>query len=208
MNSSSPGGTPRLPPCPIPSPPPDRALEKHAPQGLPPPPPGTAAPSGQLGAPMLHTLPLPPPQPAEGRDAKGRFAPGNPGGTPGRRHKVTAAMESLIEGQWETLANTALQMALRGDSTMLKACMDRLAPVRRGSSVTIPDFPAVASIADVPRAQAALLAAVAAGHCTADEAVPLSALLTAYINAVDIVDTAAEVAEIKRMQEEAHAKGR
>jgi hypothetical protein len=86
--------------------------------------------------------------------------------------------------------------------------MDRLAPVRRGSSVTIPDFPAVASIADVPRAQAALLAAVAAGQMTADEAVPLSALLAAYVNAVDIVDTAAEVAEIKRMQEEAHAKGR
>jgi hypothetical protein len=43
---------------------------------------------------------------------------------------------------------------------------------------------------------------------TADEAVPLSALLAAYVNAVDIVDTAKEVAEIKRMQEEAHAKGR
>jgi hypothetical protein len=58
----------------------------------------------------------------------------------------------------------------------------------------------------VPKAHAAILSAVAAGRLTAEEAKPLSDLLTAYINAVDIVDTAAEVAEIKRMQEEARAQ--
>jgi len=40
---------------------------------------------------------------------------------------------------------------------------------------------------------------VAAGHLTADEAKPLSDLFSADVNAVDIVDTAAEVAEIKRI---------
>jgi hypothetical protein len=116
-------------------------------------------------------------------------------------------MESLMEGQWEGLTKTAVALALRGDTTALRLCLDRIAPVRRGSSVAIPDFPAVETIADVPKAQAALLAAVAAGHLTADEATPLSALLSAYVNAVDIVDTAAEVAEIKRMQEESRATG-
>ena len=161
-------------------------------------------------APLLPPTPiLPPPQPLpiEGRSPDGRFAPGNPGKQRGTRHRVTVAMESLMEGQWEGLTKTAVALALRGDTTALRLCLDRIAPVRRGSSVSIPDFPAVETIADVPKAQAALLAAVAAGHLTADEATPLSALLSAYVNAVDIVDTAAEVAEIKRMQEESRATG-
>lgn len=173
------GGAPTFPPCPVPPPP------------------------TLISAPMLHALPLPPAQPLECRDAKGRFAPGSPGRPPGTRNRTTLAMEAMMEGQWEALTKTAIQMALRGDSTALKLCIDRLAPIRRGSSVTIPDFPAVAAIADVPKAQAALLAAVAAGHLSADEATPLSALLAAYVTAVDVVDTAAEVAEIKKLQEEA-----
>lgn len=173
------------PPCPIPTPPDGRAKVP-------------------LGPPLLHTLPLPAPQPLpEGRDAKGRFAPGNPGKQPGTRNRVTVAMESLMEGQWEGLTKTAVALALRGDTTALRLCLDRIAPIRRGGHVEIPDFPALESPADVPKAHAAILSAVAAGYLTADEAKPLSDLLTAYVTAFDIVDTAAEVAEIKRMQQEA-----
>jgi hypothetical protein len=67
----------------------------------------------------------------------------------------------------------------------------------------IPDFPKIESPADVPKAHAAILSAVAAGHLTAEEAKPLSDLLAAYITAFDVIDTAAEVAEIKRMQQKA-----
>ena len=35
-----------------------------------------------------------------------RFAPGNPGKQPGTRHRVTVAMENLMEGQWEVLTKT------------------------------------------------------------------------------------------------------
>jgi hypothetical protein len=117
-------------------------------------------------------------------------------------------MEALLEGQWSGLTKTAIAMALRGDSTALRLCFDRLAPQRRGAAFEIPDFPAIKSAADVPQALAALIAAVAAGYLTADEAKPLSEMFSAYVNAVDIVDTAAEVAEIKRMQQEANARPR
>jgi hypothetical protein len=175
---------------------------------LPPPPAEEAA--SPLLAPLLPPPPvLPPPQPLpEGRDAKGRFAAGNPGRQPGTRHRTTVAIEALLEGQWEGLTKTAVALALRGDTTALRLCFDRIAPARRGTHVHIPDFPVVTGVADVPKAHAALVAAVAVGHLTADEAKPLSDMLSAYVNAVDIVDTAAEVAEIKRMQEEASAKGR
>jgi hypothetical protein len=117
-------------------------------------------------------------------------------------------MEALLEGQWSGLTKTAIAMALRGDTTALRLCFDRLAPARRGSAFEIPDFPAIKSVADVPQALAALIAAVAAGYLTADEAKPLSEMFTAYVNAVDIVQTSAEVAEIKKMQQEANARPR
>jgi hypothetical protein len=193
-----------------PPPPPGR----ERPILLPPPPydPPPAAPSGAalLSAPLLPPTPvLPPPQPLpDGRDAKGRFAPGNPGRPPGTRHRTTVAIEALLEGQWEGLTKTAVALALRGDATALRLCFDRIAPQRRGAAFEISDFPAIKSAADVPSALAALIAAVAAGYLTADEAKPLSEMFTAYVNAVDIVDTAAEVAEIKRMQQEANAQRR
>lgn len=179
------------PPCPIPPLPPNDSV----PVALAPP----------LLAPLLPLTPvLPAPQPLpEGRDARGRFAPGNPGKQPGTRHRVTIAMESLMEGQWEGLTKTAVALALRGDTTALRLCLDRIAPVRRGGHIEIPEFPKLESPADVPKAHAAILSAVAAGQLTADEAKPLSDLLAAYVTAVDVIDTAAEVAEIKRMQQEA-----
>jgi hypothetical protein len=184
-------------------------LPPPPPYSMPPPPPAGGAPGTLAPPPEAPLLPpptpiLPPPQPLpEGRDAQGRFAPGNPGKPPGTRHRTTIAIEALLEGQWEGLTKTAVALALRGDATALRLCFDRIAPQRRGTSIEIPHFPKVESAADVPRALAALIAAVAAGHLTADEAKPLSDMFTAYVNAVDIVDTAAEVAEIKRMQQEA-----
>jgi hypothetical protein len=91
--------------------------------------------------------------------------------------------------------------------TAARIAVDRLYPVRRGTTIEIP-FPEIETVADVPRAAAALVAAVTSGQITADEAKPISDLLTAYVTATDIVDTAAEVAEIKRMQEEARASSK
>lgn len=182
-----------IPPCPIPLPPGSANVQP-------------------LHIRLLHEAALPAAQalPAgESRDAKGRFAPGNPGKPPGTRNKITVAIESLLEGQWETLTKTALQMALRGDVTALRLCFDRLAPVRRGSSVTIPDFPTIATPADVPRAQAALLAAVVAGHVTADEAKPLSDMIAAFVSALDVTVLAERLDALeKQIEETRDHKGR
>jgi hypothetical protein len=190
---------PTPPPCPVPLPPDGRRPDTSIP------PPGTQqdAPNPLL-APLLPPTPiLPQPQPLpEWRTPDGRFAPGNPGKQPGTRHRVTVAMENLMEGQWEGLTKTAVALALRGDTTALRLCLDRIAPVRRGGHIEIPDFPKIESPADVPKAHAAILSSVAAGQLTAEEAKPLSDLLAAYITAFDIIDTAAEVAELKQLLED------
>lgn len=177
----------KIPPCPVPPPPDPEALL----------------------APLLPPMPvLPPAQPLPGRTADGKFAAGNPGKQPGTRHRTTIAMESLMEGQWEGLTKTAIAAALRGDTTAMRLVFDRIAPVRRGSHIEIPDFPKLESPADVPKAHAAIVSAVAAGHLTPDEAKPLSDMLSAYVTAFDTIDLAGEVAAIKRVLEESRAQTR
>jgi predicted transcriptional regulator len=63
--------------------------------------------------------------------------------------------------------------------TALRLCLDRLAPARKDSPVTIA-MPAVRTAAEALEASAVVLAAVAAGEVTPDEAGRVMALLTAH----------------------------
>ena len=118
----------------------------------------------------------------------GRFAPGvsgNPAGKPaGARHKVTRAIEALLDGEHEALTRKAIEKALEGDMVALRLCLDRLAPPRKDAPISI-HLPAVRSAVDAVEASAAVLAAVAAGEITPDEAGRLMALLTAHKGIVE-----------------------
>ncbi len=103
-----------------------------------------------------------------------------------------------MEGQWETLTKTVIQAAHRGDMTAAKLCLERIMPPRRGSIVSIDDFPEIKGVADVPVAHAALVAAVASGQISAEEAAPISSLLAAYVNAVDAATFGERLAELER----------
>lgn len=124
-----------------------------------------------------------------GRNTDGTFAPGNQlGGKPvGARHKVTLAIEALLEGQHEALTQAAITKALEGDTTALRLCLDRIAPPRRDGPISI-TLPPVRSAAQAVEASAALLAAVACGEVTPDEAGRVMALLTAHKAIVEAGD--------------------
>lgn len=97
------------------------------------------------------------------RDAKGRFAPGNPGKPAGARHKATQAALALLEGEGEALARKAVEMALGGDVVALRLCLERLAPVRRDATIQF-DLPALNTSKDAPVAAKAVLEALADGR--------------------------------------------
>ena len=84
--------------------------------------------------------PAPPPEKA-GRKHDGRFAKGasgNPRGkSKGSRHRVTQAVEALMEGEAEALTRKAIEMGLAGDLTALRLCLDRIAPARRERLVSV-----------------------------------------------------------------------
>ena len=138
-----------------------------------------------------------------GRNTDGTFAAGNSlGGKPaGARHKVTRAIEALLDNEHEALTRKAIDKALEGDMVALRLCLDRLAPPRKDAPVSIA-LPAVRSAADAVEASAAVLAAVAGGEITPDEAGRVMALLTPHKAIVEAGDHEARIAALESTQAE------
>lgn len=126
----------------------------------------------------------------------GRFKPGNPGKPRGARHRVTRAIEALLEGQHEALTQAAIDKALEGDTVALRLCLDRLAPPRRDAPVSI-DLPPVKTAADAVSASSAILASLTAGEVTPDEAGRIMALLTAHKAIVETGDLEQRIAALE-----------
>jgi uncharacterized protein DUF5681 len=117
-----------------------------------------------------------------------RFAPGqsgNPAGKPkGTRHRATLAVEALLEGEADKLTRKAVELALAGDTTALRLCLERIAPPRKDRAVAFA-LPDLVNAEDAVRAMAALVGAVAAGELTPSEASELSRLVEVFTKAVD-----------------------
>jgi hypothetical protein len=93
----------------------------------------------------------------------------------------------LLDGEAETLARKAVEMALSGDRAALRMCLDRTVAPRREQPVSV-DLPAIHSAADIAGAMAALVGAAARGRITAREAFDLSQTIETYLRAIDATD--------------------
>ncbi len=121
------------------------------------------------------------------RDSKGRFVPGSGGRPPGAKGKHTRAAEALLRGEGEALTRKCIELALSGDTTALKLCLDRLIPPTRERSIEI-DLPPVREGRDVPKAISGLLMAVADGEITPGEASKLAGLLQVWIRSEELTE--------------------
>jgi hypothetical protein len=91
------------------------------------------------------------------------------------------------------LTRKAIELALAGDLTALRICLDRICPPRRDRPVAV-DLPGIDSPADLVRATAALVDAAAAGDLTPSEAADLGRVLDTHIRAIETHDLEARVA--------------
>lgn len=114
-----------------------------------------------------------------GRDGAGRFTSGNPGRPRGARHKATVAAMALLDGEAARLTRKAVEVALAGDVTALRLCLERIAPARKDAPVAFP-LPAMQSAGDAARAAGAVLEAVAEGELTPTEGAHVMSLVDAY----------------------------
>jgi len=130
----------------------------------------------------------------------GQFKPGqsgNPEGRPkGARNKATLACEKLLDGEAEKLTRVAIDKALAGDMAALRLCLERITPARKDAPVVF-DLPPITTIGDAVAASSSLLAAVAAGDVTPDEAQRVMALLTAHKVLVETSDLEARIAALE-----------
>ncbi len=106
------------------------------------------------------------------------------------------AVEALLEGEHEALTRKAIDKALEGDTVALRLCLDRIAPARKDSPVAF-DLPAITTIEDAVGASSAILAAVAAGEITPDEAGRVMALLSAHKQLVESSDLEARITSLE-----------
>src|ERR1700682_2116539 len=99
---------------------------------------------------------------------------GNPDGKPkGARNATTLAAEALLGGEAEALTRKAVNLALKGDTTALRLCLERIMPARRSRNVAF-ELPAVKTVADLMPAFSAVLRAMSDGELAPDEAMTIA----------------------------------
>lgn len=131
-----------------------------------------------------------------GRSADGKFQPGNPGRPRGARNKASIAVEALLEGEAEALTRRAVELAMEGDTTALRLCLERLCPPRKDRPVVF-DLPAIEQPEDATKAMTSLLAAVATGDVTPTEAQSVAGVIETWRRTVETEDLARRVAALE-----------
>jgi hypothetical protein len=131
-----------------------------------------------------------------GRNSDGTFGPGNPGKPKGTRHKATRAALALLDGEAEALTRRAVDLALGGDTTALRLCLERIASPRKDAPVTF-TLPPMQSAADAAKAAGAVLDAVAIGDLTPTEGAHIMALVETYRRTLETSDIEARLAALE-----------
>lgn len=134
-----------------------------------------------------------------GRDTAGRFANGNTGRPNGARNRTTMAVLGLLEGQAEALTQRAVELALAGDTTALRLCLDRIAPPRKDNPVCFP-LPPMSTAHDAAQAAGAVLAAVSQGEITPGEGAQAMTLVDAFRRIFETAELEARVAALEKKE--------
>ena len=110
---------------------------------------------------------------------------GNPAGRPrGALNRATALTQNLLSEYAESIAIKVIELAMQGDRTAVRVCMDRLAPVIKHQPIAV-ELPPIEKPADSVEAAASIAAAVAAGDLTATEAAELAKVVEVYVRALE-----------------------
>ncbi len=132
-----------------------------------------------------------------GRFAKG--ASGNPKGRPpGSRNKSTVYFEQLLSEQGEALVQKTVQLALKGDTTALRLCLERICPPRKERTVEFP-LPVIGGTASVSAILTSIVTGVSEGHLTASEGESLARIVETQIRVAEIEDFGRRLSDLEKL---------
>ena len=121
---------------------------------------------------------------------------GNPAGKPkGAKDKRTALRE-LLQPHAEQLVQKAVKLALDGDTTALRICIDRIIPAAKAKDAPI----SLESLTGSPTEQA-VVNALTTGALTPDEANAVMAVLTAQMRVVEVDELEKRIAALEAMKD-------
>jgi hypothetical protein len=104
---------------------------------------------------------------------------------------------ALLDGEAEALTRQAVTLALGGDTTALRLCLERIAPPRKDSPVQF-DLPRMETARDAAKAAGAVLDAVALGDLTPTEGAHIMGLVETYRRTLEATEIEARVAALEK----------
>ncbi len=134
-----------------------------------------------------------------------RFEKGNrfsTGRQRGARNKSTLWLDELGRETTENVIRTVVEEAEKGDMRAASIVLARTWPHRRGRPVTL-DLPDVATAGGIVQAQAAVIAAMAQGELTPDEAASVASVLEGQRRAIEMHDHEQRLQALEAKKEEA-----
>ena len=122
---------------------------------------------------------------------------GNPKGRPkGSRHKATIAVLELLDGEAEALSRKAVELALEGDTTALRLCLERIAPPRKDAPVLF-SLPEMKNAGDALTAINSIVQAVSNGDLTPGEATSMTGLIETFRKSAETEDLERRIARLE-----------
>jgi hypothetical protein len=107
----------------------------------------------------------------------------------------------MLDGQAEALTAKAVELALDGDGTALRLCLERILPARRDRPVNF-QLPSIKSASDAAAAMASITEAVASGQLTPSEAALIGQLVDATVHALDASELTRRIEALEQRADE------
>jgi hypothetical protein len=109
------------------------------------------------------------------------------GRPPGSRNHTTLVAEALLQGEAQALTRKAIELALEGDTTALRLCLERIAPQRKSRAVSF-EAPRIDRVEDLAGAIGSIFQEVAGGRLRLDEGAALVGMLESKRRAMETID--------------------
>jgi hypothetical protein len=94
---------------------------------------------------------------------------------------------ALLEGEAESLTRKAVELAMVGEPTAMRLCLERILPVCRDRTVKFA-LPPIESASDIAAAMKAVTSALADGAITPGEAATIAAVVDTFVRAIETGD--------------------
>jgi hypothetical protein len=126
------------------------------------------------------------------------------GRRPGSRNKRTLFAE-MMEGHGEAIIKQCQILAMKGDPTALKLCIERLVPPCKSAGSRF-RLPPLLTLSDLVKALPRILQEVARGRLSAQEGEAIASMLDSHRRAIETEEFDARLKAVEQDKEEAKSK--